>query len=142
MKYFFVALIFVFYSFRPSSYEVTCSDIDGNGIVHLMVTNNQRGAKYKVDHAKKDAIHAVLFSGTNGCGRVNPLLNDAEAVARFKKMKKSFFNKTGSWSKYTRESPSQKISSSVGQHLIAVDLPLLRKDLEDLNVITPLNNGF
>jgi len=142
MKYFFVPLLFVFTSFRPSGYDVVCQRIEGNGMVHLMLTNNQLGAKYKLDHAKKDAINTTLYSGTMGCGKVNPLLSDAQATARFNKIKKSFFSKTGTWSKYTRQSPSEKILSSVGQHLIVVDLPLLRKDLENLNIIAPLNNGF
>jgi hypothetical protein len=131
MKYFFVALLFAFTSFRPSGYDVVCQRIEGNGIVHLMLTNNQLGAKYKLDHAKKDAIHAALYSGTMGCGKVNPLLSDAQATARFKKIKKSFFSRRGTWSKYTRQSPSENISSSVGQHLVVVDLPLLREDLEN-----------
>jgi hypothetical protein len=142
MKYFFVALLFAFTSFRPSGYDVVCQRTEGNGIVHLMLTNNQLGAKYKLDHAKKDAIHAALYSGTMGCGKVNPLLSDAQATARFKKIKKSFFSRRGTWSKYTRQSPSENISSSVGQHLVVVDLPLLRKDLENLSIISPLNNGF
>ena len=129
-------------SFRPSSFEVTCKSITGNGITHLQLTNSQLGPKYKEEVAKKDALKAILYSGVNGCGQVNALLKDNESLSQFKKIEKSFFSKKGEWSKYTREDPGSNAVQSLGQHLIIVDVPLLRRDLESKNIIKSLNHGF
>lgn len=111
-------------------------------MVQLTVTNSQLGPKYKVELAKKDVLYAVLYTGVSGCGKVNPLLSSAESIEKFKKIERSYFSKNGKWSKYTRQSTANTNSGPIGQHVIAVDLPVLRKDLENLNIIKSLTNGI
>ena len=142
MKYFLIALIFVFTSFRPSRYEVTCRGIEDNGLIKLMVGNSQLGSKYKIELAKKDALYTVLYTGASGCGKVNHLLSSTESIQKFKKIEKKFFSKNGKWSNYTRQSTTPPVTGAVGQHLIVVDLPLLRRDLENLNIIKSMTDGF
>jgi hypothetical protein len=142
MKYLFVALIFVFTSFRPTRCEVTCRGIEGNGLIQLMVGNSQLGSKYKIELAKKDALYAVLYTGASGCGKVNHLLSSTESIQKFKKIQKKFFSKNGKWSKYTRQSTTPSVTDAVGQYVIVVDLPLLRRDLENLNIIKSMTDGF
>ena len=142
MKYFFVALIFVFTSFRPSRYEVTCRGIEANGLIELMVGNSQLGSKYKIELAKRDALYTVLYTGASGCGKVNHLLNSTESIQKFKKIEKKFFSKNGEWSKYTRQSTTPTTIGAVGQYVIVVDLPLLRRDFENLNIIKSMTDGF
>ena len=142
MKYFFVALLLVFTSFRPSRYEVTCRGIEGNGLIQLMVGNSQLGSKYKIELAKKDALYAVLYTGASGCGKVNHLLSSKESIQKFKKIEKKFFSKNGKWYKYTRQSTTPSFTGAVGQYVIVVDLPLLRRDLENLNIIKSMTDGF
>lgn len=129
-------------SFKPSKFDVRCTGIEGNGVIQLMMVNNQLGPKYKTELAKRDAVFAVLYSGADGCGRVNPLLNNSETIEKFKKIEKSFFSKKGQWSKYTRPSTTPNKVGADGQHLITVDLPLLRRDLENLKIIKSLTDGF
>lgn len=106
------------------------------------MVNNQLGPKYKPDLAKRDAVYAVLYNGADGCGKVNPILNNSETIEKFKKIEKHFFSKNGHWSKYTRQSTTPNNVGVVGQHVIAVDIPLLRRDLENLKIIKSLTDGF
>ena len=142
MKYFLIALIFVFTSFRPSRYEVTCRGIEDNGLIKLMVGNSQLGSKYKIELAKKDALYTVLYTGASGCGKVNHLLSSTESIQKFKKIEKKFFSKNGKWSNYTRQSTTPPVAGAVGQYVIVVDLPLLRRDLENLDIIKSMTDGF
>ena len=142
MKYFLIALIFVFTSFRPSRYEVTCRGIEDNGLIKLMVGNSQLGSKYKIELAKKDALYTVLYTGASGCGKVNHLLSSTESIQKFKKIEKKFFSKNGKWSNYTRQSTTPPGAGAVGQYVIVVDLPLLRRDLENLDIIKSMTDGF
>lgn len=142
MKYLIILSLIFLSSFKASQFDVRCTGIEGNGMVQLIVTNSQLGPKYKVELAKKDALYTVLYTGVSGCGKVNPLLNSAESIEKFKKIERSYFSKNGKWSKYTRQSTANTNSGPIGQHVIAVDLPVLRKDLENLNIIKSLTNGF
>jgi hypothetical protein len=142
MRLFTILSLFFLTSFRPSSFEVLCKAITGNGITQLQLSNSQLGSKYKEEMAKKDALKAILYSGVNGCGRLNALLRDSESLSQFKKIEKSFFSKKGEWLKYTRQDPGNNAGQSIGQYIIVVDVPMLRRDLESKNIIKALNHGF
>jgi hypothetical protein len=107
-----------------------------------MLVNNHLGAKYKIELAKKDAMYTVLYTGVSGCGKVNQLLFNTESIEKFKKIEKKFFSKNGKWSKYTRQLTTPTASDAVGQYVIVVDLPLLRRDLENLKIIKSMTDGF
>jgi hypothetical protein len=142
MRLFIILCVFILTSFRPTNFEVLCKAITGNGITHLQLTNSQLGPKYQEQVAKRDALKAILYSGVNGCGQINALLIDAESIKQFKRIEKSFFSKKGEWLKYTRQDPGNNAGQSIGQYIIVVDVPMLRRDLESKNIIKALNHGF
>jgi hypothetical protein len=144
--------LMTFYSFSvPKSYQTECLSIETNGYITIKIWDIKNGAKYKPEQARKDAIHAVLFSGVAGgitCATQPPILIQSDEQDNFKAIEKSFFSKNGKWSSYTRSSlTSTTLPSSLGEknwkvYQISVSKNELRKYLEDQKVIKSLNNGF
>ena len=89
------------------NYQTECVTIETDGYVTIKIWDTKKGAKYKPEQARKDAIHAILFSGIsggNGCTTQPPILNKSEEQENFKTIEKSFFAKKGKWSMFTRSS--------------------------------------
>ena len=111
----------------------------------------KKGAKYNSEQARKDAIHAILFSGIsggNGCTTQPPILNKTEELENFKTIEKSFFSKKGTWSMFTRSSTSEStLPANLGiknwkVYQVSISKNELRKYLEEQKIIKSLTNGF
>jgi hypothetical protein len=107
--------------------------------------------KYKPERAKKDAVHAVLYSGIaagNSCSTQPPILNTQDEQDKFSKIIKRFFSRRGAWALFTRSSISEVTSSSLVNnsnckvYQVFISKNNLRKYLEDQNVIKSINHGF
>lgn len=139
-----ITLCLVAFSTFNYSYQIECISIENDGYITLKIWNSKQGKNYKSEQARKNAVHAILFSGvppsTNSCITQKPMLADLKAQKNFERIEKDFFGKNGAWSKYTRMSETQNALHKVYQVTIAKNL--LRKDLEDQKIIKPLNSGF
>ena len=133
------------------NYQTECLDTESDGYVTIKIWDQKKGVRYRLKQARKDAIHAILFSGIsggNGCITQPPILNTTEDKENFKTIEKGFFAKNGNWSMFTRSSETYNTSknrlgiktSKVYQ--LSISKNELRKYLEENKIIKSLNNGF
>jgi hypothetical protein len=103
------------------------------------------------EEARKEAIHAVLYSGisgSNGCSTQPPILNSNDKKEKFSNIENSFFAKKGKWSIFTTSSTTHLTTPiSLGQkkwkvYQVSISKNQLRKYLEEQKIIKALNNGF
>lgn len=148
-----IITLFSSYSFsqNKNSYQVECVSVSNDGYVTIKIWNTKKGKCYSFKHARKDAIHAILYSGipdNNGCTVQKPILANPEDQTNFQKIEKDFFSKKGTWANYTRASETETtLPASLGNkkwkvYQISVAKNLLRKYLEDQKIIKSLNSGF
>ena len=80
---------------------------------------HKKGAKYKPEQARKDAIHAILFSGIfggNGCTTQPPILNKTEEQENFKTIEKQ--KNDWPWEAPGATAPhAQHVASHVSSHV-------------------------
>ena len=145
------SFILLSFTSNKSSYQIQCINLDTDGYVILKIWDTQKGSKYLVEQAYKDAIDAILFSGLaseKGCTSQPPLLNEQTEKEKFKIIQKKFFSKKGNWSIFAK---SAKIETTLPINLgaknwkvyqVAISKNELRKYLEEEKIIKSLNNGF
>ena len=133
------------------TYQTECVTLETDGYVTIKIWDTKNGAKYELEQARKDAIHAILFSGVSGgkgCATQPPILNKTEEQENFKSIEKSFFSKKGKWSMFTRSSSTEStLPDSLGLknwkvYQVSISKNELRKYLEDQKIIKSPTNGF
>lgn len=152
---FFLMLIFstalLSFAYSQSNYQYECVSLGDDGSLTIKIWNPQKGKNYKLEQARKDAIQAILFSGipsNNDCVAQKPILQKKEEQEKFRNIEKDFFSSNGVWSKYTQSSGTETtIPESLGEKewkvfQVSVAKNLLRKYLEEKNIVKPLNTGF
>lgn len=148
-----VASSFILLSFASNNrtYQTECVTIETDGYVMIKIWDTKKGAKYTSEEARKDAIHAILYSGVSGgtgCTTQPPILNKSEEQENFKPIEKSFFAKKGKWSMFTRSSATETtLPANIGiknwkVYQVTISKNELRKYLEDQKIIKSLTNGF
>lgn len=98
------------FTYNNSTYQTECVTLGTDGYVSIKIWDTKKGAKYKPEQARKDAIHAILYSGISGgssCTTQPPILKKSEEQESFKVIEKSFFSKKGKWSMFTRSSATE-----------------------------------
>lgn len=144
---------FTLLSFSKSNryYQVECMSIETDGYITIKIWHTKKGAKYKPEQARKDALHAILYSGIAGgasCSTQIPILNKVEEQENFRSIEKSFFSKGGKWSLYTRSAVTETtLPANIGVnnwkvYQVSISKNELRKYLEEKKIITSLTNGF
>ena len=133
------------------NYQTECVSVDTDGYVTIKIWDTKKGTTYLAGQARKDAIHAILFSGisgVNGCATQPPFLNKSEDQKNFKSIEKRFFAKKGKWPMFTRSAATETtLPASLGTknwkvYQVSISKKELRKYLEDQKIIKSLNNGF
>lgn len=146
-----ICLIFLSFAPKPRDYQTECVSTNTDGYTDIKIWDAKKGSNYKPDDARRDAIHAILFSGiagVAGCTTQPPLLNSQEELGKFKKIEKSFFGKKGKWLMFTRSAATEtKAPSQLGKnnwkvYQVSLSKNELRKYLEEQQIIKPLNAGF
>jgi len=139
------------YAQNQFAYQVECISVENSGSVKIKIWNTKKAKKYSQLQARKDAVHAILFSGvsgSNGCVTQKPLLSTPESIEAFKKIENYFFSKNGEYGKYTREaSVAATLPQQIGDkkwkvYQVSISKDLLRKYLEEQKIIKSLNSGF
>ncbi len=145
------SLTLLSFSSKNRTYQTQCVTIETDGYLTIKIWDTKKGSRYKAEHARKDAVNAILYSGVagnKGCSTQPPILNKAEEQEAFKKIEKSFFARKGKWSMYTRNSASETtLPLRLGKknwkvYQVSVSINHLRKYLEEQKIIKPLTNGF
>jgi hypothetical protein len=125
--------------------------LESDGYVTIKIWDTKKGSKYKPEQSRKDALHAILYSGIAGgtaCATQPPFLNKTEEQENFKSIEKSFFARKGKWSMFTRSSATETtLPANLGVknwkvYQVSISKNELRKFLEDQKIIKSLNNGF
>ena len=134
-----------------NAFQTECVTVESDGYMTIKIWDTKKGAKYKAEQARKDAIRSFLYSGIsggNGCATQPPILNKTEEQENFKSIQKSFFSSKGKWSMFTRSSATETtLPANVGLknwkvYQVSVSKNELRKYLEEQKIIKSLNNGF
>ena len=110
---------------KSNYYQTECVSLETDGYVTIRIWNTKKGLKYKLEQARKDAIHSILFigiAGGNGCSTQPPLLTSMDDQSSFEKVEKSFFSSKGNWSRFTRNGTENSFGTN--------------------NDISPTRNGF
>ncbi len=150
---FIAACTVLFFGFAAPkySYQTECVSLETDGYLTIKIWDTNKASKYKPEQARKDAIHALLYSGVSGsnaCTTQPPILSKTEEQENFKNIEKSFFAKNGKWAMYTRSSaPESTLPANLGTknwkvYQVSVSKNELRKYLEDQKIIKSLNSGF
>lgn len=143
--------MFCNYTKAEHNYKTQCVTVQNDGYITIKIWNTSCGRKYSDISARKDAIHAILYSGfseSNGCQTQHPILNSKEIIEKFKKIEQEFFSKNGKWNIYIRSSSiDQALPITLKQYNlkvyeVSISKNELRKYLEELKIIKSLNNGF
>lgn len=144
--------VFIFSSFSiGNSYQTECVSIGTDGYLTLKIWDTRKGANYSQKQARKDAIHAVLFSGIagyNGCSTQPPILNKVDEQEAFSAISKSLFARKGKWTIFARSSavettlPSVISNKNLKVYQVSVSKNELRGYLEEQKIIKSLSNGF
>lgn len=144
-------LMLLSFASNNRNYQTECVTIETDGYITIKIWDTKKGAKYKPEQARKDAIHAILFSGIsggNGCTTQPPILNKTEEQENFKPIEKSFFAKKGKWSMFSRSSATEStLPAILGNknwkvYQVSISKNELRKYLEEQKIIKSLTNGF
>ena len=145
------SLMLLSFASNNRNYQTECVTIETDGYVTIKIWDTKKGAKYKPEQARKDAVHAILYtgiSGGNGCTTQPPILNKTEEQENFKTIEKSFFAKKGKWSMFTRSSATEStLPANLGikkwkVYQVSISKNELRKYLEEQKIIKSLTNGF
>ncbi len=133
------------------NFQAECVSIEVDGYVTLKIWDTKKGLRYKSEQARKDAIHAILYSGISGgafCTTQPPVLDQAEEQENFKFVEKKFFAKKGKWSTFSWTSaketsiPSRLGASQWNIFQVSISKNELRKYLEEKKIIKSLATGF
>ena len=136
---------------KSRNYQTECISTDNDGYITIRIWDTKKGEKYSAENARKDAIHALLFSGVSGgsgCASQPPILNNGKEQESFKSIKNSFFRRSGKWSYFTRSAVSDDVlPNSLGDskskvYKVSVAKDRLRRYLEEKKIIKSLTNGF
>ena len=139
------------FTYNNRTYQTECVTLETDGYVTIKIWDTEKGAKYNSEQARKDAVHAILFSGISGgsgCATQPPILNKQEEQENFKTIEKSFFAKKGKWSMFTRSSATEStLPANLGikkwkVYQVSISKNELRKYLEEQKIIKSLTNGF
>lgn len=136
-------------------YEVEAAGIGTEGTYQLKVWTYSVNPLTAVDQAKKNAVHAVIFKGFPGNGRVQgqkPLARDPDAELAHEAFFKDFFADGGKFQKYVFLAnngviaPGDRIKLSKREYkvgvVVSVNAAGIRKELEAAGVVRGLGSGF
>jgi HJR/Mrr/RecB family endonuclease len=154
MKYLILIFSLIISEFESVSlrhYQIECVSLESSGYITINIWNPKKGAKYKLEQARKEGIYSILYAGVSGdkrCATQPPILKKQGDLDNFNKIEKSFFSKKGKWSSFTRS--SSKINATTERigdknwkvYQITISKDELRKFLEEQQIIKPLLNGF
>jgi hypothetical protein len=135
-------------------YEVVCEKGGGVGNTYLVrVTSYVREPSISIEQSKKNAVHSIIFTGvtgnSEGCVTKRPMTNNPSIYNENIDFFKSFFVNNGTYGKYTTlptGRPERVIKINKKEFkvetVVSVNVDLLRKNLEDANILKSLNSGF
>lgn len=146
-----VSISFTAFIVNGKDYQTECVNTHIDGYTTFKIWNPKKGKRYKFANARKDAVHALLFSGVSGgndCMTQRPILRSEDSMKKFEKIETTFFSRDGKWSAFTRSSATEKtVPTEIGKknwkvYVVSVSKKELINYLEGENIIKSLANGF
>ena len=151
----FIIFIILFSSFsyinENRNCQIECVSIEADSYITIKIWDTKKGAKYKAEQARKDAVYAILFSGIangNGCSTQPPIITKSDDQIKFRKIERNFFAKNGKWMTFIKSNATETtLPDNLGAkkwkvYQVTIAKKELRKYLEAEKIITSLNNGF
>lgn len=147
-----ISLLLIFnISMAQSNYQNECVNIENDGHITMKIWNPKKGKRYKIEQAQKDAIYTILYSGISSnksCIPQKPILKNQTELKKFKKIETEFFKTKGVWLTYIHSSSVENaLPEKIGEkdwkvYQVSVNRNLLKKYLEENEIIKPINTGF
>ena len=146
-----ITTIFLSFKSNNNSYQTECVSLETDGYISFKIWDTKSGKSYKPEQARKDALHATLYSGiagSNGCITQEAILIKSEEIEKFKEIEKDFFSSNGKWAQYTRSSATETtLPVNLGEknwkvYQVSVSKDALRKYLSEKSIIKSINSGF
>ncbi len=132
--------------------EVVQEGVSGTYLVKIWSYNKK--PNIAIEQAKKNAIHAIIFRGFPGSGRIQgkpPLTNNVNLETEKADFFNSFFSEGGKYMKFVAITNDGAVAAEdimrIGKEykvgvIVSVNVTELRKDLESAGVIRGLSDGF
>jgi hypothetical protein len=117
----------------------------------LKIWNQNKGEKLKIQKAQQNAVKALLYNGipsSDKCTGQKPILNNTEAIEKFKAIENEFFAKKGIWITFTRSAdpdnvlPQTLADEKSKAYSVIINKDQLRKYLEEKGIIKTINSIF
>ncbi len=135
-------------------YEIESVGVGVPGTYLLKVWSYSANPEVAIEHAKKNAVHGVLFKGILGKPGIpsqRPLISNPNLENEKNDFFKSFFSDNGKYMKFVTLSTDGSVAAQdrlkvdreykIGL-VVSVNVRALRKDLEAAGVIKSLSSGF
>ena len=135
-------------------YEIECAGIGQDGTYLIKVWSFSKKPSIAVEHAKKNAVHGVIFkgfTGAQGCTGQKPLAQSPALEQEKEEFFDNFFAQGGKWMKFVNCTsdgvPAANDCIKVGKEykvgiIVSVAKDALRQDLEAAGIIKGLSSGF
>lgn len=129
-------------------YELESIQTSGTGYVNVKVWSYSRRLSIAAEQCKKNAVHGVIFKGSTGEGTQPPLVKDPAAEADHAEFFEAFFADGGDYMRYVGNAiGGTNEVVKIGKEyktgvVVKVNKGLLRKHLEQANIIRSLDSGF
>lgn len=129
-------------------YELESIQTTGSGYVNVKVWSYSRRLSIATEQCKKNAVHGVIFKGSTGQGTQPPLVKDPAALTDHAEFFEAFFAEGGDYMRYVGSTVGGTNEVvKVGKEyktavVVKVNKALLRKHLEQANIIRSLDSGF
>src|ERR1035437_1575354 len=138
-------------SSKDITYNVNGLSFEGDGYLNIEIWNVNEGTAYEPEQALKDALNNILYFGVlsnNKFTAQKQFLLKREDREKFKRIENDFFKDDGNWSRFVRISSTQSASTQnlnqkeVKAYQVSLSKDLLRKYLEEQNILSPIIKGF
>lgn len=139
---------------REWRYEMECAGIGQDGTYLIKVWSFSKKPAVAAEHAKKNAVHGVIFkgfTGAQGCTGQKALTSDVNLEQEKADFFDPFFDEGGKYMKFVNCTsdgvPDANSCIKVGKEykvgiIVSVAKDALRKDLEQAGIIKGLSSGF
>ena len=131
--------------------QIECKGEPVNGVSTLMIWNLDKGSKYQITEAQKDALCFVIYNGLElggNCSSQKTLLTHEDEIVKFKQIQATFFAENGDWSRFIQviTSDAKPTMAQIKRNCKVYSFRLSRNELksylESKDVIKNLKTGF
>ena len=118
-----IVLLILFYidPVSAQSYRAAYAGNTDKGFLIVDIWDMRKSDKYPLEQARKDAVHAVLYSRISAAdsrqSNYDPLLSNADAKVSFEQISKKFFSKNIKLNCFNKRFPKFKVKLNIEEKI-------------------------